>query len=192
NCPLDPLELRDYLAGKIPYYMIPVHLIFMERFPMTPNGKIKWNDLPGPEMKPGEQYIPPGNKIEKELAAIWAEVLGIEKDCISAGDNFFDIGGHSLKATVLSFKIHQRLNVKISLTEIFRTPTLKEIARYIAGAVKEQSEPLEIAEEKEYYPLASAQERLYTLQQLAPDSTSYNLPTTVILEGDLLENKLAG
>ncbi|HLP62306.1 MAG TPA: condensation domain-containing protein, partial [Candidatus Deferrimicrobium sp.] len=124
------------------------------------------------------------------MVEIWSEVLGKMQTSIGIHDHFFQLGGHSLKATLLSAKIHKVFDVKIPLAEIFKTPTIKELASYIKGKNKEFNIPIEPAEEKEYYPLSPTQKRLYILHQLIADNTSYNMPTIIPLTGNIDKNKL--
>ncbi|MCU0290202.1 MAG: amino acid adenylation domain-containing protein, partial [Acidobacteria bacterium] len=109
----------------------------------------------------------------------------IERLCasISVEDNFFDLGGHSLKTMHLAARIHQEFNTNVSLTDIFKMPKLKDLAAYIKGKKNERCIALEPAEEKEYYELAPAQKRLYVLQHMNPDSIAYNMPAVIPLPG---------
>ncbi|MCP4157680.1 MAG: AMP-binding protein, partial [bacterium] len=124
----------------------------------------------------------PSNTEEKRLAAIWAEVLKIEKETIGIDDDFFDYGGHSLRASIAASRIHREFNVKLPLAQMFETPTIRELAQYITGAQKERYLELEPARQKNSYPLSSAQKRMYMLQQMDPQSTAYNGPTMMKLE----------
>jgi amino acid adenylation domain-containing protein len=187
---LSPAELREYLAKKLPAYMIPAHFIAMEKMPETHSGKVDRNALPMPGEVVKEKLSTPRDSMEKQLAAIWAEVLGIEKDRIGINHNFFELGGHSLKVTVLIFKIHKAFNVKISLVEIFNILTIEELARYIKEKTADEFTAIDLVEGKEYYPLSSAQKRLYFLQQIDRTGTAYNVPQVVILEGRLNEKQL--
>ncbi|GAH21290.1 unnamed protein product, partial [marine sediment metagenome] len=117
---------RDYLAKELPDYMIPSFFIILEKLPLTPNGKIDRKALPAPEFKADKKYIAPTNNIEKELTIIWANLLGVEQNKISINNNFFDLGGHSLKGITLISKIHKKLKVEVPLNEIFKNPTIKE------------------------------------------------------------------
>ncbi|UCH97105.1 MAG: amino acid adenylation domain-containing protein, partial [Candidatus Aminicenantes bacterium] len=130
-------ELRAILSNRLPAYMIPSYFVPLERIPLTPNGKIDRKALPEPEVKPGENFIPPGNEIEEKLVEIWSGVLKIDKDVISINSNFFELGGHSLQATRATVEIYKELNVKIPLGEIFKTPTIEKLAEYIKDADKE-------------------------------------------------------
>jgi amino acid adenylation domain-containing protein/FkbM family methyltransferase len=125
-------ELREFLSKKLPDYMIPSYFVFLKKIPLTPSGKIDRPALPSPQLKAGEDYVAPRHMVEKKLVELWSEVLGIEKDIIGIDSNFFQLGGHSLKATILSVKVHKELNVKLPLTEIFKTPTIKSLAEYIS------------------------------------------------------------
>jgi acyl-CoA synthetase (AMP-forming)/AMP-acid ligase II/acyl carrier protein len=123
--------IRQYLNEKLPSYMIPTYFVYMEKFPLTPNGKLDRNALPEPGITAAGKYIAPGNEIEEKLVEIWSEILGIEKDMIGIDSNFFDLGGHSLKATRAAARIYKEFEVKASPTEILKKPTIAEIAPLI-------------------------------------------------------------
>jgi amino acid adenylation domain-containing protein len=135
-------QLKEYLSRRLPLYMIPTYFIPLERMPLTPNGKVDRKALPLPEMAAGKNYVPPANDIEKKLTAIWASVLNIDQDVIGVHDNFFDLGGHSLKATILANEIQKELNVEVLLTEIFTGPTIKETASLIEAIQSRELIPL--------------------------------------------------
>ncbi|MCP4157225.1 MAG: non-ribosomal peptide synthetase, partial [bacterium] len=107
---------------------------------------------------------------------IWAEILGTQKQEIGIDDNFFDIGGHSLRATILVSKIHKEFNVKLPLPEIFKKSSVRTLSETIKEFKQEKYSSLKPAEKKEYYPLSSAQKRMYFLQQMDLNSTAYNMP----------------
>lgn len=182
--------LSEYLSTRIPDYMIPSYFVQLEKMPLTPNGKIDRNALPEPDgsIVTGTEYEAPRNELEEKLASIWSEVL--EADKIGINDNFFELGGHSLKATVLISKIHKGLNVKVPFREIFKSPTIKGISRYIEGTKKIIYSSIEIAEEKECYEASSAQKRMYLLQQFDLKSTGYNMPRVMVVEGELNAERL--
>ncbi|MCP5052177.1 MAG: AMP-binding protein, partial [bacterium] len=103
NGELTPGILGEFLKKKLPGYMVPAGFVIMERFPLNPNGKIDRKSLPEPEISDtvSREYVPPADRIEERLADIWAEVLGRSPESIGVHDNFFNLGGHSLKATRL-------------------------------------------------------------------------------------------
>ncbi|UCH95478.1 MAG: amino acid adenylation domain-containing protein [Candidatus Aminicenantes bacterium] len=181
-------ELREYLAGKLPDYMIPSYFIPIEQIPLVPNGKIDRKALPEPELKAGEDDIAPRDQLEETLAGIWVEVLGIEKDNIGIDSDFFHLGGHSLKAILLISQIHCALNVKVELTVVFTTPTIRALAdhiRHIDSSAVDRFIAIEPTEKKEYYPLSSAQESLYFLWQLDQKNIAYNMPMVRTLAGEV-------
>jgi amino acid adenylation domain-containing protein len=185
-------ELREHLSTGLPDYMIPSFFVPIDKIPLTPNGKIDKKSLPEPgagdiDTDRAGKYIAPRDAIEKELVEIWAEVLNIERKhalhaSIGIDDNFFDLGGHSLKASVMASSIHKAFNVKVPMKEFFERGCIRELAQYIKEAVKDTFTVIELAEEKEYYPLSPAQKRLYILHQAAPESTVYNIPVLFELE----------
>ncbi|MCP4153445.1 MAG: non-ribosomal peptide synthetase, partial [bacterium] len=108
-----PSEFRDFLSGVLPDYMIPSYFIEMEKIPLTPNGKIDRKTLAGIDVsgfKTERNYSAPRNRTEERLSEIWTDILGVEQRGIGINDNFFDIGGHSLRATVMAARIHKEFN----------------------------------------------------------------------------------
>ncbi|MCP5054279.1 MAG: AMP-binding protein, partial [bacterium] len=168
--------LRDYLSRDLPDYMVPSYFMELERIPLTPNGKVDRGVLPVPDLHARDTYIAPGSVVEKQLVRLWSHVLGVPGPVIGIDSNFFELGGHSLKATILVSKIHKELNVKVSLTEVFRSPTIRELAQYIQGAARERYAAVEPVEKREYYRPSSAQKRLYILYRMEPGSIAYNMP----------------
>ncbi len=183
-------QLRKHLFQNLPNYMIPSYFIQLDKLPLTPNGKVDRKKLPEPDASifTGAEYEAPRNNIEEKLVEIWSEILGAEK--IGINDNFFELGGHSLKATSLIAKMHKVLNVQVPLKEIFANPTIKGISEHIRGSKENIYSSIEPIEEKEYYEMSSAQKRMYTLQQLELDSTSYNMSGVLELKGELNVQRL--
>ncbi|HLP59598.1 MAG TPA: amino acid adenylation domain-containing protein, partial [Candidatus Deferrimicrobium sp.] len=181
-------QLREYLAHELPDYMVPSSFVQIEKMPLAPGGKIDSKALPEPGIE--MTGAAPLDHVEEKLATIWSELLGIEKDRVGANTNFFEIGGHSLKAALLAAGIHKELNVKVPLVEIFKTAELRELANYIKSCGIESYHSLEPVEKKEYYPLSSAQKRLFFLQQMDPEGTSYNIPAAWQITGILDEERL--
>jgi amino acid adenylation domain-containing protein/non-ribosomal peptide synthase protein (TIGR01720 family) len=182
----DITELRDRLAGRLPAYMIPAHIIPLKKIPLNQNGKVDRKALPKPLARENGEinFSRYRDDVEKRLTEIWAQVLGQPEDHIGIDDNFFDQGGHSLKATMLAAKIHKYLNVRLPLTEIFDEPTIRGQAEQVKNKVKEIFVSLRPVEKKEYYPLSAAQKRLYFMYRLDPHGIAYNHPSFLELEGD--------
>ncbi|UCH96927.1 MAG: non-ribosomal peptide synthetase, partial [Candidatus Aminicenantes bacterium] len=125
----DVSGIREYLSEDLPAYMIPSYFIRLEKLPLTANGKIDREALPGPDAPRGSQveYQAPGNDEEKRLAAVWQEVLGIER--VGINDNFFELGGHSLKAIqIVSLLEHQ--GIKINVGDLFRYGDIKSLVEF--------------------------------------------------------------
>ncbi|MCX6584761.1 MAG: amino acid adenylation domain-containing protein [Candidatus Aminicenantes bacterium] len=184
-------ELRDYLAGRVPEYMVPAYFVFLEGLPLSPNGKVDRKQLPPPTMSMAAgEYTAPRNRMEGQLVEIWAEILGIDKDSISIDANFFELGGHSLKATILLNRIIKEFNVRIAMVEIFKSPDIQSIVKLIKGAIEDIFVSICPAEEKAYYPLSPGQRRLFILHQMDFNSLAYNVSMTSVLGGKLDADKL--
>lgn len=125
-------ELRQYLADRLPVYMLPNHFILLEVFPLLANGKLNRALLPLPDqVRPelGQGYTPAMTPAEQTLAGIWSKMLGLER--IGIHDNFFELGGHSLLAIRLIAEIEMQMGVRLSLTTLFENPTIHQVARFM-------------------------------------------------------------
>ncbi|WP_276735262.1 non-ribosomal peptide synthetase [Bacillus sp. (in: firmicutes)] len=186
---LDAIDLRRYMASELPEYMIPAKWVWVDSIPLTPNGKVDQSALPEPDASiSGNPYTAPRNLLEAKLSQIFEDVL--KNGHIGIQDNFFDHGGHSLKATVLMSRIAKEFHVQVPLKDIFAHPTVEELASIIRGAEENQYAAIEPAEERETYPVSSAQKRIYVLQQL-DEGVAYNMPAVLELEGALDVAKLS-
>ncbi|MCP4156908.1 MAG: AMP-binding protein, partial [bacterium] len=178
-------QIREYLGQGLPEYMIPSYIVRLEAIPLTANGKIDRKHLPTPGIKEREDhYTAPAGETERKLAAVWAEVLEAEQHLIGRDSNFFEMGGHSLKAVNLISAIHKTLGNKPALAEIFQAPTLREMAGRIKQTVTAAYTSIPKAEKKEHYTLSSAQKRLYLMQQMNPGSIASNMPEIIELQGE--------
>ncbi|MCP4150500.1 MAG: AMP-binding protein, partial [bacterium] len=182
--------LKEYLAQTLPEYMIPPYYMFIDEMPLTPNGKIDKKALPEPDTTTSKKCTPPENEIQQKLVAIWSGILKIKKEKISIDDNFFQLGGHSLKATRLVSKIHKELDVNLPLSQLFKKSTVRAIDAYIENAVKAKFISIEPAEKKDRYLLSSTQKRMYILQQKDTKSTAYNIFTAALLQGSVEPRRL--
>jgi amino acid adenylation domain-containing protein len=126
--------LRAWLKEQLPEYMLPSALVPLEALPLTPNGKVDRRALPAPEPQraSGEALEAPRTEVERQLAAIWAEVLRVETVYLS--DNFFDLGGHSLLATQLATRVREAFQVALPLQRIFEAPTVARLAEVVEAA----------------------------------------------------------
>ncbi len=182
-------RLREYLSEGLPEYMIPAYMVLMDTIPLTPNGKVNEVLLPEPQEE-GETYNPPRDSMDKDLLDIWCEVLGLIPDSVGIDHNFFRLGGQSLKATAMISIIHSRLKTKISLGELFQNPTIRQMADFIRDAAVHTYQAIVPVEKRDYYALSSAQRRLFIIQMLKPNTTGYNMPVVVVLEGKADREKM--
>ncbi len=183
-------ELRAYLSQQLPSYMVPTYFVKIDSIPLTAAGKVDLKKLPMPTLTFEEEYVAPRNEVEEKLTDIWVEVLGLKKEKIGINANFFDVGGHSLRATFLAASIQKHFNVQLPLVKIFESPTIRSLAEVIKNAAQEIFISINCVEKKEYYVLSSAQRRLYLVQQLDLNSMTYNTPMLVEIEGEIEKKKV--
>ena len=185
-------DLKESLVKSLPEYMVPAYFMQLEQMPLTSNGKIDRKALPLPEeqIASGVEFELPRDGVERALLHIWRELLQIEK--IGINDNFFELGGHSLRATTLVSKIHKVFHVECSLGDIFERPTIKELAEHIKQSGLSAHSVIKKVEEREYYPLSSAQKRMFIVSQLEDIHTAYNMPLAFLVKGNLDVARLEG
>ncbi|OPY29541.1 MAG: 3-hydroxypropionyl-coenzyme A synthetase [Methanobacterium sp. PtaU1.Bin242] len=178
-------KIRTHLSQSLPEYMIPTYFIKLDKIPLTPNGKIDRKILPEPDgsIRTGVKYIGPRDTVEEKLILLWQDILGVNR--VGIRDTFFELGGHSLKATTLVSRIHKEFNVEFPLKKVFQTPTVAEMAVFIRSASKSIYSDIQTVEEREYYPMSSAQIRLYILDQFEGAGIAFNMPGVIIIDGDL-------
>lgn len=142
-------DLRNYLKGKLPEYMIPAYFVMVDDIPLTSNGKVDRNKLPMPEQNVvTTNYLEPRNQTEKSLVAIWEEILGRKN--IGIGDDFFELGGNSMNLISLASKMYDDLGIEIPIVELFSNPTIKGIAsHYTDNILSHESEKAMVLLNKE-------------------------------------------
>ncbi|MGF7036758.1 hypothetical protein J2T17_007834, partial [Paenibacillus mucilaginosus] len=201
---------------RLPQYMVPQAFVVLERLPLSPNGKVDRKALPAPAGDSGRErvYTAPRTELEAAIAGIWAEVLGLEK--IGIHDNFFDRGGHSLLATQAVSRMRHALLTEsesavrpaFSLRTLFEHPTAAGMASAILSLWEELGaegqeggrewegiagdEPIPIRSREEGIPLSFAQQRLWFLDRLEPESAAYHIHSAVRMTGELDAEVLAG
>lgn len=181
-------DLYRHLVGTLPSYMIPASMININRMPLTSSGKLDRSALPEPETNTSLTYMAPRTLIEADLARIWEDVLN--KQPIGIRDDFFQLGGQSLKATLLVSRIHKKLNIELPISEVFSNPTIESMAVKLMSLKEHAFTQIEPADQRDVYPLSFSQKRLYALHQLADDSTGYNMPAVLELSGYLDRQRL--
>jgi acyl carrier protein len=138
--------LKAHLAERLPQYMIPAAYVWMMAYPLTPNGKIDRGALPAPEgdAYAAQEYEAPVGETEQAVAAIWADLLGVER--VGRHDDFFQLGGNSLLATRLVFRIRREMDVELSVSDVFEKPALSLLAQQLLDAQLAQFDPDQIQE----------------------------------------------
>ncbi|MFK1164212.1 pyoverdine non-ribosomal peptide synthetase PvdD, partial [Pseudomonas aeruginosa] len=179
----DAERLRESLKRHLPDYMVPAHLMLLERMPLTVNGKLDRQALPQPDASLSQQaYRAPGSELEQRIAAIWAEILGVER--VGLDDNFFELGGHSLLATRVISRVRQEQQLDASLKALFERPVLKAFAQGLERTTDAVS-TIPLADRQQPLALSFAQERQWFLWQLEPESAAYHIPSALRLRGRL-------
>ncbi|ETD46312.1 peptide synthetase, partial [Pseudomonas aeruginosa VRFPA07] len=176
-------SLRESLKRQLPDYMVPAHLMLLERMPLTVNGKLDRQALPQPDASLSQQaYRAPGSELEQRIAAIWSEILGVER--VGLDDNFFELGGHSLLATRVISRVRQEQQLDASLKALFERPVLEAFAQGLERTTDAVS-TIPLADRQQPLALSFAQERQWFLWQLEPESAAYHIPSALRLRGRL-------
>ncbi len=151
-------SLRESLKRHLPDYMVPAHLMLLERMPLTVNGKLDRQALPQPDASLSQQaYRAPGSELEQRIAAIWSEILGVER--VGLDDNFFELGGHSLLATRVISRVRQEQQLDASLKALFERPVLEAFAQGLERTTDAVS-TIPLADRQQPLALSFAQERV--------------------------------
>jgi len=185
----DASELRSFLGGKLPPYMVPAAFVTLPALPLSPNGKVDRKALPAPERQETGSFTAPTDPTEELVAGVWAEVLRIDR--VGVHDSFFELGGHSLLGTQVVSRIREVLGVELPLRRLFEAPTVARLAEAVRAA-REQGVtpappliPLPVELRSGDLPLSFGQQRLWLLDQIEPGSAAYNLASAVRLGGEL-------
>ncbi|MCR8842232.1 amino acid adenylation domain-containing protein [Paenibacillus sp. SC116] len=178
-------EIRSYLASHLPANMVPTCYMFLERMPLTINGKIDRLKLPLPKKQGwiSDNYIAPQTETERMLVGIWEEVLGFAP--IGAADHFFDLGGHSLQVSRIQALIEQACGLLLTCKQFFESPVLRDLALQLDNQELRSVVKIEVAAERKMYTLGTAQRRMFALQQRMGIGAAYHIPFLYRMEGKL-------
>ncbi|CAJ5432479.1 syringomycin synthetase [Burkholderia pseudomallei] len=181
----DVVALRAQAAQHLPSYMVPSAYVRLDAWPLTPNGKLDRRALPAPadDAYARAEYEAPRGAKEEALAAIWRELLHVER--VSRHDNFFELGGHSLLAVQLVSRLRQALSVEVALSTVFDAPVLSALAERLEAGNTEVLPPIPLAPRDGRIALSLAQQRLWFLTQLEGVSEAYHMSGAVRLDGPL-------
>ncbi|WP_024698598.1 non-ribosomal peptide synthetase [Pseudomonas avellanae] len=182
---LTPRSLRQQLQLNLPDYMIPAAFVRMAALPLTANGKLDRNVLPEPDAQAFDQrdFEAAHSPLEKTLAAIWADVLGVEQ--VGRQDHFFALGGHSLLVMRVLSQVRQQLSLEVSPSALFAAPVLQQFAERLDSAQGDARPAITVVERSGAQPLSSAQQRLWFLAQLEGGNAAYHMPLNLRLRGPL-------
>jgi non-ribosomal peptide synthetase component F len=186
--------LRTHLRERLPEYMVPAAFVVLDALPRTPSGKVDRRALPAADV-PGdaERYVEPRTPAEEIVAGIFADVLKTGR--VGAHDDFFALGGHSLLATQLATRARAAFGTELPLGVVFQDATVAGVAAWLdgrrAGGARGLAPIEHVAEPGEWLPLSFAQQRLWTAQQLDPESRAYHLGFGLRLRGRLDGGALA-
>jgi amino acid adenylation domain-containing protein/non-ribosomal peptide synthase protein (TIGR01720 family) len=179
----DEEQLRTRLKHRLPDYMVPAHLVTLDKFPLSANGKLDRKALPEPQLQQ-RAFEAPLAGVESELAELWQNLLDVQQ--VGRQDNFFELGGHSLLGIQLVAQIRRDLKLELPLRALFESPVLAELAHYLNTRAELAAMPVLLPRSaREFAPQSFAQQRLWFLAQLEPESTAYNLPCVLNLSGAL-------
>ncbi|MEO7362444.1 MAG: amino acid adenylation domain-containing protein [Gemmatimonadaceae bacterium] len=184
-------DIICFLKTKLPAYMVPSDTLVLDALPLTPTGKTDKQNLPvirSTRSSIASDYVAPASGREIELAKIWSEVLGVDE--IGLHDNFFDLGGHSLRAAQVASRIRNVFGLEIPLAAIFAQTTIADLAgvvdEYLAKpGVTIAHQRIPVSDRHRPIPLSFSQERVWFLQQLDPTSLAYNFQTLLQFSGAL-------
>ncbi|GAB2705960.1 hypothetical protein GCM10027089_30490 [Nocardia thraciensis] len=181
---IDADQLLAALRRTLPVYMVPAALVELAEFPLNTSGKLDRKALPRPRFA-AREFRAPATPIEEIVAGVFADVLGMDR--VGADDDFFALGGNSLIATQVVARLSAALDTRVSVRTLFDTPSVAALAAGIVPGAGDADDrpPLARAERPEFVPLSLAQQRMWLLNQVDPESPSYNLPFAIRLTGDL-------
>jgi|GEM_PF-375258 len=192
---LDRSAIRQYMMALLPEYMVPGHLVQLAALPLNSNGKLNRQALPRPQHADlaTDRHEEPSRPLaanERAVAELWGSVLGMNAATMQAADNFFGLGGHSLKLNQLQMLIARRFGVELTVGELFRHPTIEATAGLIERAERARAAVLDKAPSQPYYPVLPVQEKMFIRQQLYPDDTSFHISGARMIDGALDGSRL--
>ena len=182
-------QLRLYVGGKLPEYMVPSAFVLLDSMPLTGSGKVNRRALPVPEQPQSEagDYRAPRTPVEELVAAIFADVLRVQR--VGLDDNFFEMGGHSLSATQVVSRIRQNLRVDLPVRTVFESPSVAALAHDVQEKQRGDQgmvvPPIARVPRDQRLPLSFAQQRLWVLDQIDPNNSLYNIPRPLRFTGAL-------
>ncbi|WP_431952930.1 amino acid adenylation domain-containing protein [Nocardia lijiangensis] len=184
GCSIDTAVLAEYLGDRLPSYMVPASIMVLDRFPLTPAGKVDRQALPKPVFAGDRPFRAPGTSTERIVARCFADILGVDR--VGVDDSFFALGGDSLVATRIAARLGAALDTEIPVRLLFEASTAAALAaRVERNAGTGRGPPLIAGPRPALVPLAPAQQRMWFLNQYEPGSGAYNMPIAIRLRGEV-------
>ena len=176
--------LYTFLRKTLPHFMLPDRIFIVEKMPFTINGKVDKRALLNTVVFESEKvYIAPETAHEKLVAGIWQELLGIPQ--LSVTDNFFQLGGHSLKVGQFINSVYKQTGIRLVFSDVFHAAVLRDVAALMNTNQRVVIPDLVKVPERDYYPQSSSQKRFYLLHQVEGSATSYNIPRAFRIKGSI-------
>ncbi|MEK8072439.1 non-ribosomal peptide synthase/polyketide synthase [Rhodococcoides navarretei] len=179
---LDPAEVRTFVSGALPAYMVPATVMVLSEFPLNTSGKLDRKALPEAVFE-AKAFRAPSTPVEEIVAQIYAELLGVKR--VGSDDDFFDLGGNSLIATRVAARVAAALGKKVGVRDLFEASTVSALAARAESRIDDDAVPLRRRVPGGRVPLSLAQQRMWVLNRLDPDSGAYNMPLALRLRGGL-------
>ncbi|SDG59503.1 amino acid adenylation domain-containing protein, partial [Fontibacillus panacisegetis] len=185
---VDIAQMKSKIRKDLPEYMIPSYFLMLEKLPVTANGKLDRRALPEPDMLGTKEYVTPRTELEETLVAIFKEVLALEQ--VSIDDSFFELGGHSLRAIRVVNLIESNVGIRMPLKTLFERQTVMELSEVLQNTKETTYKAIPQVEKQAYYPMSSAQKRMYIINTMDDLGTVYNMPGVMEIEGGLELEKI--
>lgn len=186
---INTIDIKNYLRRFLPNYMVPPYIVNMDKLPINVNGKLDVNELPDPSTKGEEVEVQEIEmELETEVKSIWEKVLGISLS--NSKDHFFDLGGDSIKAMTLISYVNSKYVIHMSISEVMKNITLKEMCEQITTRQKYALSNIKKAPIQPNYELSSMQNRIYYIYKANKESINYNMPILMEIEGHIDRVKL--
>ncbi|WFR73878.1 phosphopantetheine-binding protein [Prescottella defluvii] len=179
---VDAAAITAHVASQLPSYMVPASVVVLDEVPLTAVGKLDRAALPEPIFETKE-FRAPSTPTEEIVASVFADVLGLER--VGLDDDFFDLGGNSLIATQVVARLGAAFDTRVPVRELFDASEVRALAVRVEALAGVGHVALVAAERPERIPLSLAQQRMWFLNRLEPDSAVNNIPVAVRLSGDL-------
>ncbi|HYE55538.1 MAG TPA: amino acid adenylation domain-containing protein, partial [Chitinophagaceae bacterium] len=179
---IDQSALMQFLRDKLPVYMMPAQFVHLHAMPLSVNGKLNRKALPDPSLSTSGR-VAASTQVEQVLLNIWSEIL--HTDDIAADDDFFRLGGHSIRAINVINAVFREFGVRLTLRAVFENTTIRQLAALIEQQQTEDQAIIPYAGERQSYPASSAQERLFFEYLQDKDSLAYNISAAFEIRGEL-------